>query len=96
MDDHGQTIVVNGSCINLGAHDKWSTAMGLETESSLVRFADDTKLEGAVFGTSEGGIPSAVQRDLFRLEEWANRDLMKFKKYKCKGLYLGRNNPLQQ
>ena len=34
--------------------------------------------------TSEGR--AALQEDLDRLEEWANRNLMKFSKYKCKAL----------
>ena len=64
------------------------------TEHSLVRFADDTKLEGAVFGTLEDRSPSALQRDIFRLKEWSDKDLMKFEMYNCKVLYLGRSKPL--
>ncbi|PKU47119.1 glycerol kinase isoform x1 [Limosa lapponica baueri] len=34
--------------------------------------------------------------DLNRLEKWADRNLLKFKKGKCQVLHLGRNNPMHQ
>ncbi|GAB0182191.1 mitochondrial enolase superfamily member 1 [Grus japonensis] len=54
------------------------------------QFADDTKL-GGVADRPEGH--SVIQRDLSRLEKWADRNLTKFNKGKCKVLHLGRNNP---
>ncbi|KAK4823676.1 hypothetical protein QYF61_005647 [Mycteria americana] len=57
---------------------------------TLMRFADDTKLSGEV-DTSESR--ATLQEDLDRLEEWANKNLMKFNKDKCKVLHPGKHNP---
>ncbi|GAB0183557.1 hypothetical protein GRJ2_000821000 [Grus japonensis] len=39
---------------------------------------------------------TAIQRDLNRLEKWADRKLMKFSKVKCKVLHVGRSSPRHQ
>lgn len=47
---------------------------------------------GGVADMPEGH--AAIQRDLSRLEKWADSNLMKFNKEKFKVLHLGRSNAM--
>ncbi|PKU45021.1 rna-directed dna polymerase from mobile element jockey- hypothetical protein [Limosa lapponica baueri] len=67
-----------------------SVCIILMAECTLSKFADDTKLYGAVY-TLEGR--DAIQRDLDRLDRWACVNLRKFNQAKCKILHMDHSSP---
>ena len=62
-------------------------------ECTRSKFHSDTKLRG-VSDTAEGC--AVIQQDLKRLVSWAEGNLMRFNKDKCRILHLGRNNHMHQ
>ncbi|GAB0181747.1 CUB and sushi domain-containing protein 3 [Grus japonensis] len=79
-----------GSVLGPALFNIFISNMNSGIECTLNKFADDTKLCGAV-NTLEGR--DAIQRDLDRLERWAYVNCMKFSEAKCKVLHVGHLNP---
>lgn len=78
------------SVLALVLSNTFTNALEEVTEGLLISFPDDTKLERPVVMLKDR---AAIQVDLDWLEEWANRDLMKFDKDECKVLCLGMEGP---
>ena len=59
------------------------------TDNKVTMFADDTKLHAVLTNPDHG---AQLQQDLKRLEDWAQRNQMKFHPSKCVVMHLGNHN----
>ncbi|GAB0202695.1 lipoxygenasey domain-containing protein 1 [Grus japonensis] len=90
MEDMTYTLQVKTSDVGEKPDHHCSLFRPAFADSIVNKFADDTKLGGAV-DSIKGG--EALQRDLDRLENWAITNRMRFNKGKCRILHLGRGSP---
>uniref|UniRef100_A0A8C3H5J2 Protocadherin-16 n=1 Tax=Chrysemys picta bellii TaxID=8478 RepID=A0A8C3H5J2_CHRPI len=104
LDNRTQRVVINssqscwkgitsgvpqGSVLGPSLFNVFINDLDIGIESTLIKFADDTKLGGIATALENRVI---IQKDLDKLEKWSEVNRMKFNKDKCKVLHLGRNN----
>ena len=85
--------VPQGSVLGPRLFNTFINAVNSGIEHTISKFASNTKL----CGTSD--VPKgqdAMQRDLDRLQLWAQENLMRFNTSNCKVLHMGHGNPCYQ